>query len=55
MRDIAYRDPKALMLQIVRARKQLGLDADVRIVSCYEAGREGFWLHRFLVARVWRA
>jgi transposase len=23
----------------------------VRVVSCYEAGRDGFWPHRFLVAR----
>lgn len=23
----------------------------VRIVSCYEAGRDGFWLHRYLVGR----
>jgi transposase len=49
-RDIASRDTKALLSQIERARKQLGLSADVRVVSCYEAGREGFWLHRFLVA-----
>jgi hypothetical protein len=26
------------------------LAADVPVVSCYEAGREGFWLHRWLVA-----
>ncbi len=50
-REIASRDTKALMFQIARARRQLSLDADVRIVSCYEAGREGFWLHRFLVAQ----
>jgi transposase len=24
--------------------------ADGRVVSCYEAGREGFWLHRWLVS-----
>ncbi len=23
---------------------------EVRVVTCYEAGRDGFWLHRFLVA-----
>jgi hypothetical protein len=21
---------------------------DVRVVSCYEAGRDGFWIHRYL-------
>jgi transposase len=24
---------------------------EVRVVTCYEAGRDGFWLHRFLVAQ----
>ncbi len=33
---------------------KLGLAADVRVVSCYEAGRDGFWLHRFLSVRAWR-
>jgi transposase len=31
-----------------KARKRLGLAADCRVFSCYEAGREGFWLHRQL-------
>ena len=35
--------------QIVRAQEKLGLAADCRIVSCYEAGRDGFWIHRALV------
>jgi transposase len=25
--------------------------SQVRVVTCYEAGRDGFWLHRFLVAQ----
>jgi transposase len=48
--NIASRGTKALLTQIARAKKKLGLPADARVVSCYEAGREGFWLHRFLVA-----
>jgi len=32
----------------VKARCQLAADAPVR--SCYEAGRDGFWLHRWLAA-----
>lgn len=32
-------------------RQRLGVDATSRIVSCYEAGRDGFWIHRALVAR----
>jgi transposase len=35
--------------QIARAREKLGLAAACRIVSCYEAGRDGFWIHRALL------
>jgi transposase len=35
-------------IQLAKARFGLSLDAPVR--SCYEAGRDGFWLHRWLVA-----
>ena len=35
--------------QITRAREKLGLPSDCRMVSCYEAGRDGFWIHRALV------
>ena len=34
-----------LLAAIVEAKRRLGLAADVRVVSCYEAGRDGFWLH----------
>lgn len=40
----------ALMTEIARAKKRLGLPSDAPVTSCYEAGRDGFWLHRFLVA-----
>src|SRR5918996_1471994 len=33
------------------AKPRFGLAADARVRSCYEAGRESFWLHRWLVAR----
>ncbi len=49
VRDIGSRDTKVLLTQIAWAKKQLGLPDEVHVVSCYEAGREGFWLHRFLV------
>jgi transposase len=42
-------DWMSLNEQIARAREKLGLAADCRIVSCYEAGRDGFWIHRSLV------
>jgi transposase len=36
--------------EIARAKQRFGLPHDARVVSCYEAGRDGFWLHRCLVA-----
>ena len=36
--------------EIERARKHFGLAEGIQIVSCYEAGRDGFWLHRYLVS-----
>ena len=50
-RSVAPRDRAALLREIARAKEQMGLPADARVVSCYEAGRDGFWLHRFLVAQ----
>lgn len=50
-RSIRARDLAALEVEIQRARKHWGLGQDSRVVSCYEAGRDGFWLHRYLVAQ----
>lgn len=37
--------------QVLRAgRRRCGLAMTARVVSCYEAGREGFWVHRALTA-----
>ena len=41
--------PRALEL-IQAARRRFGVGPGGRILSCYEAGRDGFWLHRALVA-----
>jgi transposase len=40
-----------LIEEIGRAKVQLQLPAEAPVISCYEAGREGFWLHRYLVAQ----
>ena len=37
-----------LNVMIERAKEKLGLPSDGRIVSCYEAGRDGFWIYRSL-------
>lgn len=43
-------DIEALREEIGRAKRRFGLGADVQVKSCYEAGRDGFWLHRYLEA-----
>ena len=50
-RTIAARDLRVLAQEMHRAKARFGLPAEARVVSCYEAGREGFWLHRWLVAQ----
>jgi len=50
-RTIRARDLAALEVEIAKAKKRFQLDADAPVVSCYEAGRDGFWLHRYLTAR----
>jgi transposase len=35
--------------EIAAARVRFGLPADASVLSCYEAGQDGFWLHRFLL------
>ena len=35
--------------EIDKAKKRFKLRGYVRIVSCYEAGRDGFWIHRMLL------
>jgi transposase len=49
-RKVASRDGKALLAQVQWAKQRLGLGDEALVASCYEAGRDGFWLHRFLVA-----
>jgi transposase len=44
-------DGPGLLEVIERARVRFGLGEDAAVVSCYEAGRDGFWLHRFLVSK----
>src|SRR5215207_6440975 len=36
---------------IADAKKIFGLAAAARVISCYEAGRDGFWLHPYLTGR----
>jgi transposase len=45
---IAGRSVKELLAEIERAKRRFGLEASSQVVSCYEAGRDGFWVHRML-------
>ena len=49
---IAGGDAPALLTLIgaARRRAEASLGGTVRVVTCYEAGYDGFWLHRLLVA-----
>jgi transposase len=51
LRTIRARDLAALEQEIAKAKKRFKLDPDTPVFSCYEAGRDGFWLHRYLITR----
>ncbi len=35
--------------EIDKAKQRFAIGDDIRMMSCYEAGRDGFWLHRYLL------
>jgi transposase len=49
-KSTSARNLEQLEEEIEKAKSRFRLDNDVRIVSCYEAGRDGFWLHRYLLS-----
>ena len=50
LRNIAARDRAALQSEIHMAKQRFELSEDTPVISCYEAGRDGFWLHRYLLS-----
>jgi transposase len=48
LRTIAAGELGAVTKEIAQARERLGVAATARVRSCYEAGRDGFWLDRWL-------
>ena len=42
-------DTVAVLECLTKARTRCGLSAQCKVHSCYEAGRDGWWLHRWLV------
>jgi len=50
-RSVPARDLERLTAEIAKAKERFGLPADAPVCTCYEAGRDGFWLHRALTSR----
>ena len=50
-RTIMAADLVAFQEEIRLAKKRFGLPQTARVMSCYEAGRDGFWLHRYLLSK----
>ena len=50
LRSIPAGDLDALLREIASARRRFHLDDSRPLLSCYEAGRDGFWIHRFLTS-----
>lgn len=50
VRSIAAGDFNGLLNEIASTKRLWGLAEDVPVISCYEAGRDGFWIHRCLIS-----
>jgi transposase len=51
LRDVEAQELAGLAKEIWQAKERFGLPKNAPVCSCYEAGRDGFWLHRFLLAQ----
>ena len=47
-RGVVARNQARVLQEVAQAKKRFGLPETAPVVRCYEAGREGFWLHRFI-------
>ena len=46
-RNVPARNIEAVREEIRKAKQRFGLPEEAPVISCYEAGRDGFWLHRW--------
>jgi len=51
LRELRAGDWTAWARILVDGRRRFTLTAEAPVVSCYEAGRDGFWIHRALLAQ----
>jgi transposase len=47
-KSIDARDRSRFIQEIKLAKEKLGMDSEVPVLCCYEAGRDGFWIYRWL-------
>ena len=48
LRTVPSGEVAAVVRVVAQARTRFGVSAEAPVVSCYEAGRDGFWIHRAL-------
>ncbi|MBI1831278.1 MAG: hypothetical protein HYR84_07510 [Planctomycetes bacterium] len=48
LETVMARDREGVRRAIARAKERFGLPEETLVATCYEAGRDGFWLHRRL-------
>jgi len=51
LRSVASGDWRGVERALAQGRARFGVPAAAPVVSCYEAGRDGFWIHRALQQR----
>lgn len=54
LRTVVAGDMAAVQKAVSAARQRFGLSENAVVVSCYEAGRDGFWIHRALLQLAFR-
>jgi transposase len=50
LRDVEVRGLAGMAKEIRQAKERFCLPENAPVYSCYEAGRDGFWLHRYLMS-----
>lgn len=49
-KSVEARDRERLLAEVTLAKHKLGLPAEAKVVCCFEAGRDGHWIYRWLRA-----
>jgi transposase len=48
LKSVSARDLQQFEQELQKSKKHFGMGEDVPVYCCYEAGRDGFWIHRYL-------